>query len=283
MLNLIPETFAALSVPIPAKGKADQAAHNSAAALLQTDMIAMIHTVADGKVHSLFARSIDFPQDPAENEIGTSLAWALPGHPKHIGDGVYISDNGLAAVRTVANDVVSYSGEKSLVRAWAEDQGLPIHELPEGGGGRWLLPNYEREQRDGRTFIAVILCALAFTMFSVTNFSNAVRKSDQTASRSDRLRSISRTYETRMRGEIEKVSSQPALTVIGRLYDLGRVFKSTGSAITLFKVSDGNITWSADIPDWVDNATIESFGNEVSRTRLSETKQIRITASELIR
>lgn len=284
MIPYVPATFGAVSAPVSTSRKADVVAHHTAAGLMQTDTVAVIHTVADGMVHILFARSTEFPSDPAQDEYGCALAAALPGHREHRGDGVYIisSHNGLAAVRTVANTVRSFHGDAELVHAWAADQALPIHQLDDATGSKWQLPLYQREQRSNRLAFALSLSGLAFAIFTGFNISDLLSRNAEAERETARIRNDTRTYEAELRQELGRVSGQPALATVGRLYSLSRIAPETGGTLTLFRVRGGEIEWTAEVPDWVTNAQIDSYGPSITRQRLADRGTLRLTARETI-
>ncbi|MEQ9153474.1 MAG: hypothetical protein RLO06_18495 [Parvibaculum sp.] len=284
MIPYVPSTFGAVSAPVPTSRKADVVAHHTAAGLMQTDTVAVIHTVSAGMVHVLFARSTEFPSDPAQDEYVCALAAALPGHREHRGHGVYIvsSHNGLAAVRTVANTVRSFHGDPELVHAWAADQALPVHQLDEAAGSKWNLPLYQREQRSSRLAFALALSGLAFATFTGFNISDLLTRNAQAEHETAKIRSDSRTYESELRQELGRVSGQPALETIGRLYSLSRLAPETGGMLTLFRARGGEIEWTAEVPDWVTNAQIDSYGPGITRQRLADRQMLRLTARETI-
>jgi hypothetical protein len=284
MTTYIPPEIGATSVPIPNNRRADIVAHHTAAGLMQTDTVSVIHTIKDGFVHTIFAKGSSFPADPAENDFETTLAIALPGHPDHQGDGVYIANatSGLAAIRTVANRVSAYQGESELVRAWAADQNLPVYDLPDEGGSKWTLPQYQRAQRVNRVLFALAIAGIAFTIFSGFNLTDTITRSQAAERDTEQIRRTSTAYENQLRQKLVEVTDQPALAIIGRLYALGRINPETGGTLLNFRASNGAISWVAQVPDWVSNEQIDRFGPNIDRTRMDDKKMLRLTATEEI-
>ncbi|WP_028793107.1 MULTISPECIES: hypothetical protein [Thalassobaculum] len=284
MVDYIPSSFGAISAPLASQRKGDVVAHHAAAGLLQTDAVAIIHTVADGKVHALFAQSTDFPQDPSKGDFTCALAAALPGHSRHQGDGVYIteSSSGYAAVRTAANSVASFHGNHDLVLAWAADQGLPRFFVEPEDGSPWRLPMYQREQRQSRLNFALTMSGLAFAVFAAFNLSQIVARDNRAAQDTAEITNASRGYERELRTELGHVAGQPALAVIGRLYSLSRIVPETGGALSEFRAEGDTVKWTAEVPDWVSNEQIDSYGPDIQRTRLPTTQKLRLTAVEKI-
>ncbi|TFW09919.1 hypothetical protein E4K72_03540 [Oxalobacteraceae bacterium OM1] len=231
------------------------AVFHAAAALLDTEQVRFVMTIADGHAWYLAAPAADFANDP---DAVAPLAAALPGHPGHKGDAAYVFEVASGRVLVIVKQPESlktFYGTEQQARRFVEMEGCTKTYGVETGGLPWQ--SFLAEQRREAAKLArsvVMLGAGIATVTAVVWLGAAVVAGRNRQAIEDLLAQ----HRQELSGSVAQLTATPvgntALREHARLAD--EVMRYPNAQIKRFRFEDGRISWLVHVPG---TAAIDRF------------------------
>lgn len=269
-VNLLYAELIAGALP-RAKTKPEQAILLMAGAALQTPRVHFVSAMDDTTVYYLAMPSRSLASAP---DFRTPLAAAMPGHPKHQGDGAYLLELGPHAavvIKQGANLRYLYNTLEAIEMALALDS-LPIYSV--GQFEPWRLESLPGVmQHAGHqlgnwvTRIAMGWSAGALLVALGAMSYNAYRATDQHAA----------TAKTQLNTLLESTALvQPMTDTMAGLQRLSAVTVKAGGWLERYRIAgadEGYLLW---LPAWISRDYIEALGPEVKTSFDREKNLVRV-------
>lgn len=143
-----------------AKGKRWSGAYYAAVAALQTPTVSLLYAVANKRVWWLACKTMD--------AAPTSLGAALPGTAGYKGPGVYVS--GTWAVANTGEDLRARQGNAAIFQTWADDLGLPIHDVTDSKVAAWRSHVELVREQERATWRLTVIVGLVAAMVATAAY-----------------------------------------------------------------------------------------------------------------
>ena len=251
--HLIYQQLIAGCVPVPSTG-AEDAAAKIASDILQDHRLHIVTAVSDGSVFFLA-----FPSRLAgcTQDFSTPLAQALPTHPQHRGDGIYVLADANAAVIKRIKELHVVPLASSNIESLSSEYGLPVFTLGPDAAGWPMESIYGRnrktaEQMAKRTARAsrLVLVGSLILYVGVTVSDVAVRfLAEKWAARSKVAQTVQR---------FQYVS--PLAEQLAHLQTVFGTVVRAGGWINGYVWKQGQEAFEIALPGWVSHDYVDALG-----------------------
>lgn len=259
---------------IPTTRNSWEAAWHAAVVALDTEAVRLVTSEHKGKTWYIAAPASAFASNPNATCV---LSNALPGMPRHEGDGAYIgqvSHRQTGCIIIQDGHAYCYTGENEEAREFAQQYSAPIHEAT--GDAVWQGYNEKTTAESQKSAMFAIKAALFFIGFGVLLWLGLAALRGASAERASTIqaewdRNVGQIVQTFNASRLSQVRS-----LMADLHTLSSRALAAKGRITKYSIHNGKLTWEMELPLWVTSDYYQDLGGhaEVVNDKVTVTKEM---------
>lgn len=259
------------AVPLHAQGLVDDTALMMAREALGTDQVHVILSQPIGNRVLYFA--LPSKSLASEHMPVSQIAAALPGHPNHKGEGVYVLNVSPYKVAAVYYDeaLQVLCNDAALIDDYVLDLGQPAHVVDNCTPWRFesaYTLSKARANRIERTVMRISAIVTAVACLSLLGFSVAAGTLANVAQRS------TADFEASLQQAVNEIrTSSPLAEQLATLQSKTSTVVRAGGWVDYYEVKNGRESFRMYMPSWISRDYVQAMGEEVKTdlTAQSET------------